>query len=400
MVGNIGAWMQGTAQGWLVLGLTNSPGLLGLVSAIQTAPTLFFSLFAGVLADRVDRRRLIVATQVAGALFATVLAILTTTGTVEYWHVLVLAFLAGTAASLANPAYQAIVSTLVPREAIGSAVALNSAQFNLSRVLGPALAGAVIAAGGIAVAFWSNAVALAVVALVLATLPIASQPQLVRVEASMWSNLLDGLRYARRERHVAMLVLLAAVPALFLLNYLVLLPVYARDILEIGAPGLGLLSGAIGIGALTGALSLALLRPSGGSARLMFGGLAAASIALVVFALSGSVVVSVAALAVLGGCQVAYYATANTLIQVLVPGRLRGRVMSLYILTSWGMIPIGNLGAGVVAERFGAPLALAGGGIVTLLAVVVVMLAAPRVRDLRPERVGTEGAARRDSGTS
>ena len=386
-MGNIGNWMQGTAQGWLVLGLTNSPGLLGLVSAVQTAPTLFFSLFAGVLADRVDRRRLIVATQVAGGVLAAVLAILTTTGTVTYWHVLVLAFLAGTAGSLATPAYQAIVSTLVPREAIGSAVALNSAQFNLSRVLGPSLAGAVIAAGGIALAFWANAITFVFIALVLATLPIARQPELVRVEASLWSNLVDGLRYVRRQTDVAVLVLLATAPALFLLNYLVLLPVYARDILRIGAPGLGLLSAAIGIGALSGAVSLALLRPSGGSGRLMFGGLAVGSAALIVFAVSRSVPVSVAALAILGGCQVAYYATTNTLIQVLVPGRLRGRVMSLYILASWGMIPIGNLAAGVIAERFGAEVALAGGGIATLAAVVLVALRYPAVGRLRPERI-------------
>lgn len=393
VVGNIGNWMQGTAQGWLVLGLTNSPGLLGLVSAVQTAPTLFFSLFAGVLADRVDRRRLIVATQVAGGVLAAVLAILTTTSTVAYWHVLVLAFLAGTAGSLATPAYQAIVSTLVPREAIGSAIALNSAQFNLSRVLGPSLAGAVIAAGGIALAFWANAVAFAVVALVLATLRIAAPPALMRVEASLWSNLMDGLRYVRREVDVAVLVLLAAVPALFLLNYLVLLPVYARDILRIGAAGLGLLSAAIGIGALTGALSLALLRPSGGSGRMMLGGLGVASVALIVFGLSGTVPLSVVALAILGGCQVGYYATANTLIQVRVPGRLRGRVMSLYILTSWGMIPVGNLASGIVAERFGAPVALAGGGLVTLAAVVIVALRYPGVRDLRPERTTKVTAA-------
>jgi len=393
VVGNIGNWMQGTAQGWLVLGLTNSPGLLGLVSAVQTAPTLFFSLFAGVLADRVDRRRLIVATQVAGGVLAAVLAILTTTATVAYWHVLVLAFLAGTAGSLATPAYQAIVSTLVPREAIGSAIALNSAQFNLSRVLGPSLAGAVIAAGGIALAFWANAVAFAVVALVLATLRIAPPPTLMRVEASLWSNLTDGLRYVRREADVAVLVLLAAVPALFLLNYLVLLPVYARDILRIGAAGLGLLSAAIGIGALTGALSLALLRPSGGSGRMMLGGLGVASVALIVFGLSGSVPLSIVALAILGGCQVGYYATANTLIQVRVPGRLRGRVMSLYILTSWGMIPVGNLASGIVAERYGAPVALAGGGLVTLAAVVIVALRYPGVRDLRPERITKVAAA-------
>ena len=391
-VGNVGSWMQTTAQGWLVLGLTDSPGLLGLLSAVQTAPTLFFSLFAGVLADRVDRRKLIVVTQLLGALLAGVLAALTQAGVVAYVHVLALAFLMGTAQALATPSYQAIVSTLVPREAIGSAIALNSAQFNLSRVLGPSIAGAVIAAGGLALAFWGNALSFLAVALVLATLRLAPRPQLARAEASMWTNLLDGLTYVRRDRSVAVLVLLAGVPALFLLNYLILLPVFARDVLGVGAAGLGLLSAAIGVGALGGAVWLALVKPGGGNGRYMLVGLGVASIALVVFGLSTSLAVSVAALAVLGFCQVSYYATANTLIQTLVPGRLRGRVMSLYILTSWGLIPLGNLMAGLIAERSGAPLALAIGGTLTLIIAIVVAVFEPGIRGLEPGSRAAVGA--------
>ena len=381
-VGAVGSWMQATAQGWLVLDLTNSPAALGLVSAFGTLPILLFSVFAGVLADRLDRRRLLVGTQLAAALVACTMAALVSTGIVQLWHVAALAFLAGTASAVQTPAYQAIVSTLVDRPAIGSAVALNAAQFNLSRVIGPAIAGAVIAAGGLVLAFWGNAIALVLVAGVFWTLRIAPAADLVRAQASLWSNLLDGLRYVRSERVIAVLVLLAGVPALLVLNYLVLLPVYARDILGIGAPGLGFLSGAIGVGALTGALGLAALRPSGGSARAALAGLAISSAALVVFALSRSVPVSAAALAVLGCTQVVYYATTNTLLQVLVPGRLRGRVISLYILTSWGFIPVGNLLAGVVAERFSATLALAGGGTLTLAIVGVVALALPEVRRL------------------
>ena len=162
----------------------------------------------------------------------------------------------------------------------------------------------------------------------------------------MWANLLDGLRYVRSDRTVMVMLLLAAVPGLFILNYLALLPVYARDILDIGAGGLGLLTASIGIGALVGALGAALLRPGGGSGRLLLGGLSVASLALIVFALSTWLPLSMLALAVLGGSQVAYYATTNTLIQVLVPGRLRGRVLSLYILTSWGAVPVGQSGGG------------------------------------------------------
>jgi MFS family permease len=188
----------------------------------------------------------------------------------------------------------------------------------------------------------------------------------------------------RAERSIALLVLLAAIPALFILNYLVLMPVFARDVLAIGAPGLGLLNASLGVGALTGALLVAVTRPGGGSGRLMLLGLGSASIALIVFGLSTWLPVSCIALAALGGSQVAYYATTNTLIQVLVSPRLRGRVLSLYILTSLGVIPFGNIVAGAVAERFGAPLALAGGGTTTLIILAIVAVRFPALRTLRP----------------
>ena len=397
MVGSIGGWMQATAQGWLVLGLTNSPEALGIVSALQALPILLLSVGAGVIADRVDRRRLLASTQLFAAGVALALAVLATTGGIAFWHVAVLSLLAGTATAIQTPAYQAIVSTLVRREAIGSAVALNSAQFNLSRILGPALAGAVIAAGGLQLAFWANALALVIVAGVFWRLKTAPVPDLDRAQASMWANLLDGIRFVRSRRTIAVLVLLAGVPAMFLLNYLVLLPVFARDVLQIGAPGLGLLSGGIGIGALAGALGLAAFRPSGGSGRSLLAALVVGSCAEIVFAASRSVPLSVVALAILGACQVLYYATTNTLLQVLVPGRLRGRVMSLYILTSWGLIPIGNVLAGAVAERSTPTIALVGGGIVTLVAAIAVGVAFPAIRRLEAGSAadpGTHAASR------
>lgn len=386
-IGTLGTWMQATAQGWLVLDLTNSPGLLGLTSAIQNAPTLVLSLFAGVLADRVDRRRLLVAIQVAGATIAALLAILTMSGLVQFWHVLVLAGVAGSVSALGMPAFQAVVSTIVDRDAIGNAVALNSAQFNLGRILGPTLAGAAITAGGLALAFWANALSFVVVAIVLATLRLQGPAAIVRVEASMWANLVDGITYVRRDSTARLLVVLSAVPAVFILNYLFLLPVYARDILAVGAAGLGLLTAAIGAGALTGALTVAVLRPSGGSGRLLLVGLTTASVAVIVFATSRSMPLSLIALYALGASQVAYYATTNTLLQVLVPPRLRGRVMSLYILASLGVIPIGNLLAGLVAERVGATVALAGGGVATIVVVAGVIVAFPALRELRAATV-------------
>lgn len=381
-IGTLGTWMQQTAQGWLVLELTDSPGLLGLTSAAQNAPTLVLSLLAGVLADRVDRRRLLMTTQLTGALLAATLAFLTMTGRVEFWHVVVIAALSGAAGALGMPAFQAIVSALVDRQAIGNAIALNSAQFNLGRIVGPALAGAAIAAGGLALAFWANAIGFVLVAIVLYTLPKHGHAE-DAVQSSLWSNLLDGIRFLDRQPVIRVLVALAAVPALFVLNYLMLMPVYARDVLEVGAPGLGVLTAAVGVGALAGALGVAVMRPSGGSGRLLLAGLTVASTALVVFAISRWLPLSLLALAVLGASQVAYYATTNTLIQLLVPPRLRGRVLSLYVLTSLGVIPFGNLVAGLVAERFGPTVALAGGGFLTLLAVTFVILRFPALVRLR-----------------
>jgi MFS family permease len=383
MIGSIGSFMQATAQGWLVLDLTNSPAALGIVSALQVLPVLLLSPLAGVAADRFDRRRLLATTQVSSAIVALTLAVLATTGLVEFWQVAVLALLLGVAGAMQNPAYQAIVPSLVGRPAIGSAVALNSAQFNLSRILGPALAGAAIAAGGLGIAFWANAFALMAVAAIFWRLRVAPVPAAERTQAaSMWSNLMDGVRYVRSRRIVAALVLLAGVPALFLLNYLMLLPVYARDVLGIGATGLGMLSAAIGVGALAGALALAVLRPSGGSGRSLLAGLVIAGAAEVVFAVTRAVPVSLAALAILGACQVLYYATSNTLLQVLVPSRLRGRVMSLYILTSWGLIPIGNVVAGAAAERAGATVALVAGSVITVLAALAAAVLVPELRRL------------------
>jgi MFS family permease len=371
--------MQGTAQGWLVFELTNSPGLLGLTSAVANSPTLFLSLFAGVLADQIDRRRLLVATQLAAAVLAALLAVLTMTGVVAFWHVLVIAGLGGAVGALAMPAFTAVVSTIVPRPAIGNAVALNSAQFNLGRIIGPTAAGAAIAAGGLALAFWANAAALLIVAVVLATIRIGPASELARAEASVWANLWAGIAHLRRDRTIRVLVLLAVAPALFILNYMPLMPVYARDILQIGAPGLGLLTAAIGVGALSGALSVAVLRPSGGSGRLLIAGLTLVSTSLVGFAVSRWVPLSLVALAVLGASQVAYYTTTSTLIQMLVPARLRGRVSSIYVLASLGVIPFGNLFAGIVAERFGPPWALAGGGVATLLVVGYVVATFPEL---------------------
>ena len=388
----VGSFTQATAQGWLVLVLTNSPALLGLAGAVAGMPTLFLAVVAGVLADRLDRRRLLVITNSAAALCALTMAILTTLGVIEYWHILVLMFLSGLAFTIQLPAAQAVVSSIVDRTSIGNAVALNSAQYNFLRILAPAFAGLFIAAGALALGFWVNAIALGAAAWIMAHLAIPSTRSADRVQAAIWRDLQDGVRYVASDRVLAILVLLPGVPALFILNYLTFIPVYARDILATGPAGLGLLGGAIGVGALAGALSLASLRPSGGSGRLVLGAVAIAGASLTVFAVSRSLPVSILALGLIGFFQVNFYSTTNTLIQVIVPARLRGRVLSLYMLTSIGLIPIANLIGGVLAESFGVEIVLATGGLLTVLIAVAVMLLEPRLGRLRAAHLSAREA--------
>jgi len=385
----IGGFMLQTAQGWLVLLLTNSPALLGLAGAVAGLPTLFLAPFAGVLADRLDRRRLLILTNSSGALIGLTLAILTTTGVVEYWHILVLAFLGGLVFTVQLPAAQAVVSTIVPRQAIGNAVALNSAQYNFLRILAPAAAGLFIAAGSLQLGFWVNAGALGIAAIITSTLAIPSTRSADRAQAALWTDLQDGIRYVMRNRLLTVLVLMPAVPALFVLNYLTFIPLYARDILGTGAAGIGFLTGAIGIGALVGALSLATLRPSGGSGRLIVGAMAIVGVSLATFAVSRSLPLSMLALTLIGTFQVQFYSTTNTMIQVLVPARLRGRVLSLYTLTSIGLIPVANLAGGALAETIGVEMVLAAGGILTVLIAVAVAVLEPEILRLRAAHIST-----------
>jgi MFS family permease len=375
--------MQTTALGWLVLRLTDSPALLGLASFAGSAPTLLLALYAGVLADRVDRRRLLLSAQLVIGGLAALLALLATTGQVAFWQIVLIAFAAGCAQAIAMPTFQSLLPALVGRRALGNAIALNSAQFNLSRIIGPAIAGIVVGAVGESTNFWINAIGTTGFVLALRSIRLPAQETLVRAEAGLWSNLMDGLRYVLGQRTLVALLLLAGAPALFVLPYLTLMPVFARDVLDIGATGLGLLTAAIGVGALAGAVTVALLRPSGASARTMLVGLVAMAGTIALFSWSRDVAVSCVALAGLGASQVAYYTTTNTLVQLLSPARFRGRILSLYVLTSLGLLPIGSVVDGFLAQGIGAPQTLLIGAALTMVALAAILVWQPGLRTLR-----------------
>jgi MFS family permease len=397
-IGSLGGWIAGTAQGWLVLDLTGSSAALGWTSAAGWLPFLLLSPAAGVLADRIDARRLITWTRLVVAICASVLAGLVASGAIAVTHVIALALAAGSAYALAAPAMQAMVGTLVRGHEIGAAVALNSAQFNLARMIGPPIAGVVVAAGGIAIAFWANAVAVLTSMVAYRRLPRAHGRRRVG-EGSILDSLAEGIRWLRDRPELLALVLMTGAPALLTLNYAVLLPVFARDQLGVGAAGLGVLAAAAGVGAFAGAIAVAVWRPGGGSGRLMLGALSVMTVTVFIFSLSTWFALSVFALVVVGGSQVAYYTTANTLLQTQVPSPVLGRVLSLYAVMSQGLIPVGNVAIGQLADAVTARVALAAAAGVCLASIGLVMVTVPGLLRLEGRRAPTVHPSG-ESGTS
>jgi predicted MFS family arabinose efflux permease len=374
-----GTWMQSTAQQWLVYRLTDSPLALGTLMFLYSLPVMLLSLFAGIVVDRVDKRRFLVGIQAVMMLLALVLAALTYTNVVQYWHVLVLAALLGLATTFDMPTRQAITVELVGRDDLMNAIALNSSMFNGARLVGPAVAGLVVAQVGEATAFLLNGLSfLAVIAgLVLMRFP-PYEPRAGKLRPL--ADLKEGLAFIFSDRGTLALGLVAAMPSIFGFPYNTLVPVMAKDQLGLGADGFGGLVSAIGLGALAGAVSLTALgdyRPKGRLltvATFVFAG------ALAGFALSRSVAVTAAALALAGWGMITHLATTNTLLQLNIPDALRGRVMSAYLWAVVGMAPVGSLLFGTLAEWWGAPGALLLGAGVCLLSAAASLVLFPEVR--------------------
>jgi MFS family permease len=382
---NTGTWMQAVAQGWLVYQLTSSPFWLGLDAFMSTAPGLILTLLAGVFADLVDRRRLLLFTQVGAGLAALVLAVLIVTGVVHVWMILVLSFVTGCCFAIAGPSYQAITIDLVGREDLANAIALNSTQFQFSRVVGPVLAGVGLEVFGLAGCFFVNA--LSFVAVIVALMKVRFDEGKVRTPTpvkgrAVWRDLVEGLRYVRRRRRVSMLLLISGMTSLFGAPYLSMIPVYARDVFHLDEGGNALMMGMSGAGAFLGALLLAYLGDFRRKGWSVLSGAFGFALCLVGFALSTNLIVSLAFVFGMGFAIVACVAVVNTLLQQLVTDEMRGRVMSMFILSFIGTMPIGNLIAGAAAERFGAPYTLAAGGLIIAVFVIIVALGDRRLREL------------------
>lgn len=375
---NIGTWMQQLAQGWLVLLLTNSPFYLGLVGFANAAPSLVLTVLGGVVADRFNRRRVLIVTQSVMMLSAALLGALTAAGVVTVNHILLLTFLSGAAMSVNAPVYQSLVPSLVPREDLAKAIGLNSIQFNLSRVIGPTLAGFALALAGVAGCFFINAISF--VAILLALIWIKVPSQNIPPQESLLSNLTEGFVYVRRNTVILVLLALIGVSSIFGMPFLILLPVFARDVLHSGPSGLSALMAASGIGAVVGASLIPVwgAREQKGlvvaTSAMLFG------IGLIAFAQSKIFWLSCVFLVVAGGAMMTFVALSNTIIQTIVREEVRGRVMALYTLAFFGLIPAGSLQAGAIADHFGAPMAVGIGGVVCVLFSVWLAFSLPAIR--------------------
>jgi MFS family permease len=365
----VGTWMQQVAQGWLILQLTHDPFWLGLVAAAQFGPVLLLGLFGGVLADQLPKRKTLLVTQTVAMVLALVLFGLTATGTVEVWHVMVLAALLGVANAVDMPARQAFAVEMVQRDEVNNAVGFNAALFNGSRIVGPAIAGLLIGAFDISVAFLINGLSYgAVIAayLVMRDSELRSSDPIARPRGwhDVAANLAEGARYVRNTPLVLLSCAVVGLAATFGMNFQVLVPPLADNVLGVGASGFGFLMAASGVGSTAAALGVAFSRRV--RARWIAIGAIALGIGSLGLAWSPSFPFALVAMLVAGAGGIAMAVTANTTIQASVPDQLRGRVMSVYTTVFAGSVPAGGLLAGFVASRWGVSVAFALGGVLTL----------------------------------
>jgi MFS family permease len=385
-----GTWMQSIGQAWLVLELTHSALLLGVVGALQFLPVMLLSLFGGVLADRLPKRKVLLFTQSSAMLQATILWILVATGHVQIWEVLVLASLLGLTNSIDMPTRQAFVAEMVGREDLPNAIALNSSLFNMARVVGPGLGGIIIALLGVAPLFLFNAISFIAVIVGLALIKMhdlyaQAKRSTAKGEApkqSTFQSLREGLAYVAHTPSVLLVIVVIGVISLFGINFNVVLPLFATDVLHVGAVGFGFISATFGLGSLLSALWLAWGNRKPSIQHLLAGAFAFC-ILEIFFALSHLYLLSLVLIAGVGFAQIAFSATSNTTLQTVTPDYLRGRVMSVYMVVFAGSVPLGNLFTGGLAHLFGAPIALLiGAGLSLIAAIVGWILRSPAEKNL------------------
>ena len=366
LISLIGTWMQTVAQSWLVYRLTGSALLLGTVGFIGQIPVFLLAPAGGIAADRYDRHRIVIATQSSAMALALILATLTLTGRVHVWQIMVLAALLGAVNAFDIPARQAFLVDMVGKEDLMNAIALNSSMFNGARVIGPAVAGVLVASIGEGWCFFANAVSYVAVIAGLLLMKLGREP-VAGPASSPLEDAIEGFSFAWHTMPIRALLLLIGLVSLVAMPYAVLMPIFADQILHGGARALGMLMGATGVGALLGAALLATRSGLRGLSRIVMISSACFGVSLMLFAGSRWFLVSLVLLIPAGFSMMLQMAASNTLIQAMVPDRLRGRVMAVYSMMFMGMAPMGALFAGAVANRLGAPLTVAMGGAVCVV---------------------------------
>jgi MFS family permease len=368
-----GTWMQNTAQGWLVYQLTNSKLMLGLVAAAGSLPLLLFSVWGGSLADRYPKRRIVLCTQATMMLAALAASVLIWTDKVHVWHIAGLAALAGLAMAFDMPARQAFMMEMTSREDLMNAISLNSSIVNGARVVGPSVAGLLMASVGVGMCFFLNGISyVAVIAgLWLMRLPKFTAPA---PHSSTWDHMAEGFHYAWGNRRIRIMLILFAIVGTFGWSYSVLMPAFARDVLGVGQGKYGMLLSANGVGALLGALTVASAGQQANRRLLVLGGLWVFSGMLLLLALSQHYVLAMIYLAVAGWGMLLFFSTINTLLQTSASDHMRGRVMGIWALIFGGMTPVGGLLAGTLSHYFGVRWAVSFGALVCGLTGWVVWL--------------------------
>ena len=366
----VGSWMQQVAQAWLVLSLTNSPLRLGLVGSLNFLPILLFALVGGAVADRLPKRRLLVLTQSLLFCQTATLALLIVSGRVRYWHICVLALVWGIANTIDLPVRQAFVVELAGRADVTSAVALNSAAFNVARIVGPAAAGLLIARAGVAPAYFINAGAFVVVIVALLTVRARGTP-LPRGGTTIGEEIREGVSYVLQTPRILILLAVLAVISITVFNFSVYVPLFARQVLGLGPEGFGLLMAAVGVGAVGGALTLGALQAPSISLLFTTGFLSCTG--LVVMSTIGRFGAAAGVLFVLGWISVMVVAGCQAALQLAAPDRLRGRIMSLHTFIYGGVFPFGAFTVGSISEHWGVSWAFRVAGLFGLTALTLVL---------------------------
>ncbi|HEU4342316.1 MAG TPA: MFS transporter [Candidatus Binatia bacterium] len=372
--------MEGVAQSWLVLELTDSPLMLGLTGLTFAAPTIMLTLLGGVIADRADRRYIMILSQVGSALNFLIIGTLVVTGWIALWHVMAVAFLSGCIRAFDRPSRMALLPQMVPKEDIPNAVAVGGTIWQLNRLVGPAVAGILIYLIGLGATYYFCFFASLGAVCLWRGIRLEHQPTAAS-PGGLLQHMMDGLNFIRKNEIYYTFIGMTFFNSVFGMSYLILMPVFARDVLSVGSQGFGFLQSAGGAGALCGVLAVAYFAHSGAKGQQAIGGAVIFGVLLIFFALSRSYALSLVLACALGIASQFYLTTINAILQVNLPDQLRGRVMGIYGLV-WELMPVGGIIAGTIAEFAGAPVAVAVGGAFVALMALAVAILLPSVRRL------------------